>query len=126
MTLTADLAPLAVSRVVELARTGFFDGMAIHRVVPGRIVQLGDPVGDGYGGSGKPPLPCETSPVPFAPLSVGMALSGRDTGSSQMFVTLDSQPELDGAYPFIGFADLEWREVREGEVIRKVVVKQGA
>jgi cyclophilin family peptidyl-prolyl cis-trans isomerase len=124
MTLDPVLAPMAVTRLVELARAGFFDGMPIHRVVEGQVVQFGDPTGDGYGGAGKAPLPSETSPVPFEALSVGMALAGRDTGSSQVFVNLVSQPELDGDYPLLGHADAEWHEVTEGETIRQVVVKE--
>jgi cyclophilin family peptidyl-prolyl cis-trans isomerase len=123
MTLEPSLAPESTARLVALARGGFFDGMPVHRVVPGRVVQLGDRTGVGYGGAGEPPLPSETSPVPFLPLSVGMALSGRDTASSQIFVTLTSQPELDGDYPLVGYADLEWNDVVEGDVIRSVVVK---
>src|SRR6185503_455547 len=59
------LAPVAATRLFELAKSGFYDGIAVHRVVPGFVVQLGDPGGDGYGGAKGPPLRCETSPVPF-------------------------------------------------------------
>lgn len=124
MTLDPQLAPAAVARIVDLARSGFYNGMPIHRVVPGFVVQFGDPTGGGYGGSGRPPLRCETSPVPFDALRVGLALSGRDTGSSQVFVTLSPQPHLDGDYPLLGTADPEWRTVAEGDVIREVVVTE--
>ena len=68
------LAPLASTRFVALARSGFYTGVVVHRVVPGFVVQLGDRGADGYGGSGDA-LRCETSPVPFAPLDVGVALA---------------------------------------------------
>ena len=105
LTLDPALAPLAAGRVADLARSGFYDGLVIQRVVPGFVVQLGDPVGDGYGGSGKPPLPSETSPLELSALSVAIALGGRDTGSSQIFVTLSPEPALYGDYPLIGWAD---------------------
>ncbi len=117
------LAPVAATRFVALARSGFYKGITIHRVVPGFVVQLGDPGGDGYGGSGES-LRCETSPVPFGRLDVGVALAGRDTGSSQVFVTLARQPHLDGQYAWVGRADGDWDGVAEGDVIRGVHVEE--
>lgn len=116
-------APLAVDRVTSLARAGFYDGIRIHRVTPGFVAQFGDPVGDGSGGAGKPPLPCETSPTEFSAFSVGVALSGRDTGSSQIFVTLAPEPYLDGDYALIGRAGSEWARAAEGDVIQRVEVR---
>jgi cyclophilin family peptidyl-prolyl cis-trans isomerase len=124
VTLTPALAPAAAARIVDLARSGFYDGLPIHRVVPGAAVQLGDSTRDGFGGSGRAPLPCETSPVSFDALSVGMALSGRDTGSSQIFVTLVPEPQLYGDYALIGTADPDWAGVAEGDVIRRVEVRE--
>ncbi|HEX6277875.1 MAG TPA: peptidylprolyl isomerase, partial [Polyangiaceae bacterium] len=113
-------APVAATRLAELARSGFFDGVAVHRVVPGFVVQLGDPGGDGYGGAKAPPLRCETSPLPFESGSVGIALGGRDTGSSQFFVTLGRHPHLDGEYALVGRAGAGWNRIAEGDVVRKV------
>ncbi len=115
------LAPIAATRLVALARSGFYTGVVIHRVVPGFVVQLGDRGGDGYGGSGDL-LRCETSPAPFGPLDVGVALAGRDTGSSQMFVTLARSPRLDGQYAWVGHAEGDWNAVAEGDVVRAVRV----
>jgi len=117
------LAPLAATRFIALARSGFYTGVAVHRVVPGFVVQLGDRGADGYGGSGES-LRCETSPVPFAALDVGVALAGRDTGSSQIFVTLARHPHLDGEYAWVGRADGDWDSVAEGDVIRAVRVEE--
>jgi cyclophilin family peptidyl-prolyl cis-trans isomerase/HEAT repeat protein len=117
-----DLAPRAAARFVDLARRGFYQGIVVHRVVPGFVAQFGDPGGDGYGGSGEL-LRCETSPVPFGALDVGVALSGRDTGSSQLFVTLGRYPHLDGEYARVGFARGDWGAVAEGDVIREVKVE---
>ncbi len=121
--LDAAQAPFAVARVVELARSRFYDGTVIHRAVPGFVVQLGDPGGDGYGGSNREPLRCETGTLPFDGLSVGMALSGRDTGSSQLFVTLGSYPHLEGDFSRIGTATGDWDHVVAGDVIQRVEVR---
>jgi cyclophilin family peptidyl-prolyl cis-trans isomerase len=117
------LAPVAATRFVALAKSGFYTGVVVHRVVPGFVVQLGDRGGDGYGGSGES-LRCETSPVPFGALDVGVALAGRDTGSSQIFVTLASHPHLDGEYAWVGRADGDWNGVAEGDVVRAVHVEE--
>jgi cyclophilin family peptidyl-prolyl cis-trans isomerase len=116
------LAPRAVARFVALARSGFYKGVVVHRVVPGFVAQFGDPEGDGYGGSGSL-LRCETSPVPFGVLDVGVALAGRDTGSSQLFVTLARHPNLDGDYAWVGHAEGDWAAVAEGDAIRGVKVE---
>ena len=118
-----ELTPLAARRFVGLARSGFYRGIVVHRVVPGYVVQFGDPGGDGYGGSGEL-LRCETSPVPFGPLDVGVALAGRDTGSSQIFVTLARYPKLDGEYARVGQAEGEWGAIVEGDVIDSVTVEE--
>lgn len=114
--LEPELSPVTATRLTSLARSGFYKGVVVHRVVPGFVVQLGDPEGDGFGGSGAP-LRCETSPVPFDRLDVGMALAGRDTGSSQLFVTLSRTPHLDGEYTRVGRAEGDWASVAQGDVI---------
>ncbi len=116
-------APIAATRMVALARSGFYTGMTIHRVVPGFVVQFGDRGGDGFGGSGEL-LRCETSPVAFGALDVGVALAGRDTGSSQIFVTLARSPDLDGEYAWVGRADGDWNAVAEGDQVQRVRVEE--
>jgi len=117
------LTPVAATRFVALAKAGFYDGIVVHRVVPGFVAQFGDPDGDGYGGAGTL-LRCETSPVPFGALDVGVALAGRDTGSSQLFVTLARVPHLDGEYARVGRAEGDWWALAEGDAIRSVKVEQ--
>jgi cyclophilin family peptidyl-prolyl cis-trans isomerase/uncharacterized SAM-binding protein YcdF (DUF218 family) len=117
------LAPIAATRLVALSRSGFYQGITVHRVVPGFVVQLGDRAGDGYGGSGSL-LRCETSPAPFGALDVGVALAGRDTGSSQFFVALARYPHLDGQYAWIGRAQGDWNAVAEGDVVKAVHVEE--
>lgn len=119
--LEPELSPVTVARITALASAGFYKGIVVHRVVPGFVLQLGDPDGDGYGGSGKP-LRCETSPAPFMPGDIGMALAGRDTGSSQLFVTLSRTPHLDGEYARIGRAEGAFEKVAEGDVVSDVTV----
>jgi cyclophilin family peptidyl-prolyl cis-trans isomerase len=123
LTLDPNVAPADVARIVELARSGFYDGVAIHRVVPGLVVQFGDPGGDGYGGAGRDPVPSETSPLDFEAFAVGLAESGADTGSSQIFVTVSPDPALYGDYPLLGFANPEWATVAEHDVIQRVEIR---
>jgi len=122
MTLKPDMAPYAVLRILDLVESGYYDQMAVHRVVPGFVVQFGDKLGDGFGDAGRAPLRCETSPTPFETYDVGMALAGRDTASSQLFVALDRYPVLDGNYAWVGSAGPEWLGVAQGDRILKVSI----
>ncbi len=116
LTLDEPSAPMHRAAIEALVRKKFYDGVSVHRVVPGFVAQFGDPGGDGYGGSGSL-LPCETSTTRFQRGSLGMALSGRDTGSSQMFVTVTPQPHLDGQYTYLGKAEGPWDALAETDVI---------
>lgn len=121
--LDAARAPVLAARIEKLVARGYFDGNVIHRVDPSYVVQFGSPEADGYAGPPDlPPLRCETSPEPFQSLDVGVALSGRDTGSSQLFVMRGRFPHLDGMYPWVGRASGPWEEVVEGDTIRKATV----
>ncbi len=120
--LDPSLAPLAVARIAELIKSGFYDGVSIHRVVPGAIVQLGDRGGDGFGGAGRDPLPSELSPVPFQERFVGVAVYGPDTGSSQFFVSLGKSPQFSGEYALIGVAELGFERLAEGDVIERIEI----
>jgi cyclophilin family peptidyl-prolyl cis-trans isomerase/HEAT repeat protein len=115
-------APLTVLNFLELARDGYFDGLRFHRVVPGFVVQGGDPEGDGWGGPGYA-IRCENNGLHYDRGMVGMALSGKDTGGSQFFITLAPQPHLDGRYTIFGRVaegmDLVDR-IRRGERIATV------
>ncbi|HMQ04984.1 MAG TPA: peptidylprolyl isomerase [Pyrinomonadaceae bacterium] len=94
-------APLTVDNFVKLARSGYFNGLEVHRVVPNFVMQDGDPIGNGSGGPGWS-IRCEVNMVPYERGVVGMALSGKDTGGSQWFVTHAPQPHLDGGYTVFG------------------------
>ena len=94
-------APLTVDNFVKLAKSGYFNKVAIHRVVPNFVVQDGDPLGNGSGGPGWQ-IRDEMNTVPYERGAVGMALSGKNTGGSQWFVTHSPQPHLDGGYTVFG------------------------
>ena len=94
-------APITVDNFVTLARRGYFDGQAFHRVVPNFVVQAGDPRGDGNGGPGYA-IRDELNPHRYGRGTLGMALSGPNTGGSQFFVTHSAQPHLDGGYTVFG------------------------
>jgi cyclophilin family peptidyl-prolyl cis-trans isomerase/HEAT repeat protein len=99
--LLPDDAPLTVDNFVQLAKRGYFRGVTFHRVVPNFVIQGGDPRGDGNGGPGYQ-IRCEINQAPYERGAVGMALSGKDTGGSQWFVTHSPQPHLDGGYTVFG------------------------
>ena len=86
---------------IELARSGFYNGLPFHRVVPNFVAQAGDPKGDGDGGPGYT-MRDELSPTPFLRGTIGIALAGKDTGGSQFFLTLSPQPHLDAKYTVFG------------------------
>ncbi len=90
-------APMTAAAFLALVERRFFDGTRWHRVVPNFVVQDGDPRGDGWGGPGFV-LRDEINPVRYETGTVGIALSGPDTGGSQYFITHSAQPHLDGTY----------------------------
>jgi len=94
-------APLTVRNFARLADAGFYDDLSFHRVIPDFVVQGGDPRGDGLGGPDYT-IPDEINALPYMEGTIGMALSGPDTGGSQWFVTLAPQPHLDGRYTVFG------------------------
>jgi cyclophilin family peptidyl-prolyl cis-trans isomerase len=119
-------ATLTVENFVKLARKGFFNGQRIPRVVPNFVVQAGDPRGDQNGGPGYQ-IRCEINEVPYERAAVGMALSGKDTGGSQWFVTHSPQPHLDGGYTVFGRVISGMNvvdRIARGDIIRSVIVNE--
>ncbi len=121
-------APMTVVNFVALARKGYFDGAPIHRVVPNFVVQDGDPTGTGSGGPGYE-IRDEINLLPYRAATVGMALSGPDTGGSQWFVTQSPQPHLDGGYTVfgqvVGGADVVNRIEQDDRIVRVTVAEEG-
>ncbi len=124
--LLPDVAPLTVLNFIDLARSGFYDGLSFHRVVPNFVVQGGCPRGDGWGG---PPyyIRCEYSDVPFERGTVGIATSGHDTGGSQFFICHSPQPHLDARYTVFGQV-LSGMDVVDqivvGDIIQKIIINE--
>lgn len=99
--LLASDAPMTVDNFIHLARSGFYNGLAFVRVVPNFVIQGGDPRGDQNGGPGYQ-IRDEINLRRYQTGTVGMALSGKDTGGSQFFITHSPQPHLDGGYTVFG------------------------
>jgi cyclophilin family peptidyl-prolyl cis-trans isomerase/HEAT repeat protein len=121
-------APLNVDNFVRLAQSGYFNNITFHRVVPNFVVQGGDPRGDGNGGPGYQ-IRCEINEVSYDRGAVGMALSGKDTGGSQWFITHSPQPHLDGGYTVFGrvVAGMDVVDrIARGDVIRSINVTESA
>ena len=115
-----------VDNFIQLAKRKYFDGITVHRVVPNFVIQDGDPRGDGNGGPGYQ-IRCEINEVPYARGAVGMALSGKDTGGSQWFVTHSPQPHLDGGYTVFGnvVAGMDTVDaIARGDVIRSIEITE--
>jgi peptidyl-prolyl cis-trans isomerase B (cyclophilin B) len=117
-TLTAELydkeAPSTVENFEKLANSGFYDGVKFHRVIPGFVVQGGDPLsrdlpaGDPRIGTGGPgyKIKCETAGNPHRHElgALSMAHAGKDTGGSQFFIVLseESTKHLNGVHTVFG------------------------
>ncbi len=120
-------APQTSRNFVSLARKGFFNGLAIHRVVPNFVVQDGDARGDGTGGPGYT-IRDELNERPFLRGSVGMALSWKDTGGSQFFITHSPQPHLAAKYTAFGHVVTGMEvvdKIQQGDVIQRIRVWDG-
>lgn len=99
--LLGDRAPRTAANFWRLCTTGYFSGRSFHRVVPNFVVQDGCNRGDGWGGPGYT-IRCEYNDLTYERGTVGMALSGKDTGGSQFFFCHAPQPHLDGRYTIFG------------------------
>ncbi len=129
LALDAAHAPVTVNNFVFLAREGFYDGVAFHRVIANFMIQGGDPTGTGRGGPGYRfadefagnPLRHETGVV-------SMANAGPDTNGSQFFITHAPQPHLDGRHTVFGRV-VKGRDVvdaiAQGDRMLKVTISEG-
>jgi len=93
VSLDTDVAPATVNSFVFLAEQGYFDGTVSHRVVPGFVIQLGDPTATGGGGPGYV-IPDELPEAGFIYTrgTIAMANAGSNTGGSQFFLVLSDAP----------------------------------
>ena len=101
--LYTEQAPITTKNFIDLANSGFYNGLTFHRVEPGFVIQGGDPKGDGTGGSGKNiPLEIKTD-LRHVKGALGMARSAEpNSASSQFYITLEATPFLDGNYAVFG------------------------
>ena len=103
-----DKAPNTVNNFISLANKGFYDGLTFHRIIPGFMIQGGDPDGTGTGGPGYS-IKGEFSQNGFqngliherGVLSMARTMDP-DSAGSQFFVMVDDAPHLDGAYAAFG------------------------
>lgn len=106
--LNANVAPLTVSNFCHLVEEGFYDGLTFHRVVPGFMIQGGDPAGDGTGGSDATIVgEFADNGIPNGLLhvrgTISMARSSDyDSASSQFFIMQETTSSLDGQYAAFG------------------------
>ncbi|HEX2166416.1 MAG TPA: peptidylprolyl isomerase [Longimicrobiales bacterium] len=124
--LAAAHAPLTVHNFISLIERGYYRGTRWHRVVPNFVIQDGDPRGDGSGGPGYA-IRDEINPLRYMRGTLGMALSGPDTGGSQFFITHLPQPHLDGGYTVfgnvVGGMDVVDRVVQDDPIVSMRVVQ---
>ena len=101
--LFAEEAPQTVANFVHLIKSGFYNGLNFHRVIPNVLVQGGDPLGNGTGGTGYVIDDEISSWLNFQNGGMlAMANSGPNTSSSQFFITIIPLPHLDGKHTIIG------------------------
>ena len=106
--LRPDLAPDHVARITELTKSGFYDGVKFHRVIPGFMAQGGCPQGTGMGGSDKPDLQAEFNAEPHVRGVCSMARTNDpNSANSQFFICFDDARFLDNQYTV-------WGEVESG------------
>ena len=106
--LDADTAPITVTNFVNLAKDGFYDGLTFHRIIDGFMIQGGDPLGNGTGGSDET-VKGEFSDngvendISHVRGTISMARSSEpDSASSQFFIVHQDSTYLDGQYAAFG------------------------
>ena len=127
--LFADKAPLTVANFVNLARRGFYDGLAFHRVIADFMVQGGCPQGTGTGGPGYKFEDEANNGVRHERGVLSMANAGPNTNGSQFFITHVATPWLDGKHTVFGKV-VEGLDVvdavRQGDKIKSVKIEGDA
>jgi peptidylprolyl isomerase len=101
--LRPDAAPQTVQRIKTLTGSGFYNGLAFHRVIPGFMAQGGDPKNDGTGGSPLPDLKAEFTTLPHLRGTVAAARAeSPDSANSQFYIMFAPRASLDGKYTVFG------------------------
>ena len=99
--LAAGKAPKTVNNFVFLARDGFYDGIAFHRIIPDFMAQGGCPLGTGTGGPGYQ-FEDEFSDLTHVQGALSMANAGPNSNGSQFFIVYTPQPHLNGKHSVFG------------------------
>lgn len=122
-----DLAPITTANFASLVESGFYNGLNFHRYEPGFVIQGGDPLGTGMGGS-KQTIPLEVTPQ-LKHDSAGVVAMARssdpNSASSQFYFTLRATPHLDNGYAVFGKVTegLEnLQQLRKGDIMNKVTI----
>lgn len=121
-------APITVNNFVFLARQGFYDNVAFHRVISDFVIQGGDPTGTGRGGPGyRFADETQGNPLKHETGMISMANAGPNTNGSQFFITHSPQPHLDGKHTVFGKV-VEGQDVvdaiRQGDVMESVTIEE--
>ncbi len=102
----SNIAPKAVENFVTHSKNGYYDGIIFHRVIKDFMIQGGDPLGTGYGGTSIWGTPFEDETTPSVlfnkPFLLAMANSGKNTNASQFFITTKEADFLNGKYTLFG------------------------
>ena len=125
-----DEAPNTVANFVHLAKSGFYDGLNFHRVIPGFMAQGGCPYGTGTGGPDwRIPCECDKNVHVHKRGTLSMAHAGRDTGGSQFFICFVDCPHLDGVHTVFGGIKEDDKEsfevldsIRQGDKIESIEI----
>jgi cyclophilin family peptidyl-prolyl cis-trans isomerase/HEAT repeat protein len=115
-----DKAPVTVANFISLINSEFYNDIYFHRVEPGFVCQTGDPRGDGWGGA-RYRIPCEYNSVFYDRGTVGMAHAGKDTGSSQFFISYMPLPHLNGHHTAFGKVVSGMKVIDRIEVFDKIL-----
>lgn len=117
-------APKTVARMVELIQQGFYNGLNFHRVVPGFVIQGGDPLGNGTGGSGQK-IPAEFNERRHIEGTVAMARSqDPNSADSQFYISLGRHPHLDRSYTVFGQVTEGYEFAKQIQIGDKIVSAQ--
>ncbi len=126
--LAANHAPMTVNNFVFLARQGYYDGVAFHRVISNFVIQGGDPTGTGSGGPGyKFADEVKNNPLKHETGVISMANSGPGTNGSQFFITHSPQPHLDGNHTVFGKVTSGMdvvNAIRQGDRMERVTISE--
>lgn len=107
--LDGNSAPISTQNFISLAEEGFYDGLTFHRIISGFMIQGGDPLGNGTGGSdetikGEFSSNGVENPLSHTRGAISMARSqDNDSASSQFFIVHQDSPHLDGEYAAFGY-----------------------